>query len=206
MRPARDRPPTPLRQRAEPGGDSDDPKDRKLAERLRDGEERALEEVYRRWSPRVHGRALRQLRDDGEAQDVTQAVFAAVWQGRVAYRPTDGPLSSWIAGITRHKIADAWVRRERRRRELVAAGIVLLRPAGVDPEPAEEVAGRLSVLAELAVLGEPQRTILCLALFADLTHSQIAARLELPLGTVKSHLRRSLLRMRRTREATRGAL
>ncbi len=178
--------------------------DRDLGRRLVAGEESALEEVYRRWSPAVHGRALRQLRDDGEAQDVTQAVFVAVWRGCAGYRPEHGALGAWISGIARHKIADAWAQRERGRRELEAAGIVSLRAGRARTE--DDVAGRLAVLDQLDAFDEPQRTIMGLALFADLTHRQIAARLDLPLGTVKSHLRRSLLRMRQRWEVVDGAL
>lgn len=71
------------------------------------GDEAAPEQVYRRWPPSVHGRALRQLRDDGEAQDVTQAVFVAVRRSRTWYRPASGTLGARISGIARHNIADA---------------------------------------------------------------------------------------------------
>lgn len=175
-----------------------------LAHRLVAGDEAALEQVYRRWAGSVYGRALRQLQDDAEAEDVTQSVFVAVWRSRQNFRPDDGALGAWITGIARHKIADAWVRRERHRRELEAAGIVSLRPGRSEQGPHEEVAGRLAVLAELAQLDEPQRSVMFLSLFEDLTHLEIARRLDLPLGTVKSHLRRSLRRMRDRREAHRG--
>lgn len=173
----------------------------RLVAELQAGVETALEEVYRRFAPAVYSRARRQLQDDGEAEDVTQAVFVAVWRNREGFRPGEGALGAWISGIARHKIADAWLLRERRRRELEAAGVVSLRPGRGPVEPQDEVTGRLAVLAELGQLGEPQRSVLCLALFEDLTHVQIAARMDLPLGTVKSHLRRGLQRMRDRREA-----
>lgn len=175
-----------------------------LAHRLMDGDEAALEQVYRRWAGTVYGRALRQLQDDGEAEEVTQSVFVAVWSSRASFRPDDGALGAWITGIARHKIADAWLHRERRRRELEAAGIVSLRPGRAEQGPHDEVAARMAVLEELSQLGEPQRSVMFLSLFEDLTHKEIAHRLDLPLGTVKSHLRRSLLRMRNMREAHHG--
>lgn len=189
-----------------PPGQPTDPAEDRLAEEslasdLQAGSETALEEVYRRFAPAVYSRARRQLRDDGEAEDVTQAVFVAVWRNRAGFRSGEGALGAWISGIARHKIADAWLLRERRRRELEAAGVVSLRPGRGPVEPQDEVTGRLAVLAELSQLGEPQRSVLCLALFEDLTHVEIAARMDLPLGTVKSHLRRGLRRMRDRREA-----
>lgn len=181
---------------------TEDDRDAALGQLLHAGDPAALEEVYRRWAPVVHGRAVRQLRDQGEAEDVTQAVFIAIWRGRDSYRPGQGPLSAWIAGITRHKLADAWMMRERRRRERLAAGIVAPPPLVLGTD--DEVAGRLAVLEELSRLPDTQATVLKLALFADLTHVQISEQMGLPLGTVKSHLRRGLQRMRQGWEASHG--
>lgn len=177
-----------------------------LGRRFRAGDERALEAAYRRYAGSVYARGLRQLGDVGEAQDVTQVVFVAAWKGREGYRPDEAPLGAWISGIARYKIADAWAQRERHRRELAAAGVLSLRPSPARQGVADEVSGRLAVLDQLSTLGEPQRTVMELAVFADLTHQQIAARLQMPLGTVKSHLRRSLLRMRRRLEVEGEAL
>lgn len=164
-----------------------------LARAFGAGDELALAEAYRRWAPFVHTLALRALGSAADAEDVTQQVYVSAWRGRAGYRPDRGPLPAWITGITRNAVADALGRRQRDARGLSAVA------SRVDREPETDVArvaDRVLVVDELDRLGEPQRTILALAFYDDLTHDQIARRLELPLGTVKSHIRRSLMRLR----------
>ncbi|MGC0252347.1 RNA polymerase sigma factor [Pseudactinotalea sp. Z1748] len=160
--------------------------------------------VYQRWSPLIYTIALRALGSVADAEDVTQQVFVAAWQGRNRYDPTRARLHSWLVAIARNKIVDVYQSRTRHGRAQDAAEVVARRPAGAGADPVV-VIDRVVIAEELRRLGEPPGTIMRLAFFEDLTHSQIAGRLDLPLGTVKSHIKRSLQRMRDRLEVTDGA-
>ncbi|MEZ0163415.1 RNA polymerase sigma factor [Kineococcus sp. LSe6-4] len=173
---------------------------------VRAGDERGLREAYERFAPLVNGLARRRLGEQ-DAQDVVQAVFVAAWRSRERFDPERSSFAAWLVGITRHRVADALAQRYRAE--------VVTEPARLhggdaavlhEPLPQDAAADRVVLLAEIDELGEPQRTLVRLAFFDDLTHAQVAARTGLPLGTVKSHLRRSLHRLRTRLEADRAAL
>ncbi|KQN90852.1 RNA polymerase sigma factor [Arthrobacter sp. Leaf69] len=176
-----------------------------LNESFAAGDETALAEAYRQFSPLVHTLALRSLRDSSAADDVTQEVFIRVWRSRSAFDPGKARLPAWIVGITRNVITDAQAASVRETRKVLAA--VERSPAPEDPAghaAAEVLADRLLLDGELERLGEPQGSILKLAFYDDLTHSQISQKLDLPLGTVKSHIRRSLSQLRSRLEVDRA--
>ncbi|MGY2066977.1 RNA polymerase sigma factor [Blastococcus sp. SYSU DS0619] len=185
-----------------------DPEDAEVGRRFAAGDEQALVLAYERWAGQVHGMAVRAFGSGPDAEDVTQQTFISAWTGRARYRPDQAPLPAWLTGVCRHKIADTWARRDRMRREAEAA----VSEAGATPArgttPAVDtvVADRMLVLEELDRLGQPQRGIIELAFFADLTHAQIAERTGIPLGTVKSHIRRTLERLRSRLEVDGDAL
>ncbi|MFD6301196.1 sigma-70 family RNA polymerase sigma factor [Streptomyces sp. NPDC060235] len=176
-------------------GPGDPGTDAELARALVEGDETALAAVYRRWSPLVHTLARRSLGDPREAEDVTQQVFLAVWRGGAGFRPERGTLAGWLVGITWRKIADALAARTRRT-DLVGAAGGLLALSDTGRAGPEVVLDRVVVRHELARLPAPQREVLRLAFYEDLTQTQIAQRTGWPLGTVKSHARRGLHRLR----------
>jgi RNA polymerase sigma factor (sigma-70 family) len=166
-----------------------------VVERFLAGDPVALRELYDRHAPVVHGVALRCLREHHDAEDVTQQVFVRAWRGRATFDPSRGPIGGWLMGIARHQIADRLTARAR------DADVTtrVARQAGVaagGPVP-DHVIEAVVVADELNRLPPQQRTVVRLAFFDDLTHQQIATLTGLPLGTVKSHLRRGLERLRK---------
>lgn len=171
--------------------------DDELAEQLRVGDEKALRTAYERHGAAVLFLAQRLLGNRADAEDVTQLTFVAAWLGRDGFDPRRGTLLGWLLGIARRKVVDRLrsVTRERRVAETVRA-----QPLPLDHQPTQErIVDRLIVADELGRLPEPQRRALKLAFFDDLTHEAIADATGLPLGTVKSHIRRGVANLRRSR-------
>jgi RNA polymerase sigma-70 factor (ECF subfamily) len=168
--------------------------DARLAIAFVAGDEQALARVYQRWAPLIYTIAMRSLGDVGDAEDVTQKTFVAAWSSRTGFDPARAHLSAWIVGIAKNKIADTHDARARIRRlheQLTATAS----PDDWITAPVD-LADTLLVADEIAQLEPDAQRVIRLAFYDDLTHNEIAERLGLPLGTVKSHIRRSLQRMR----------
>lgn len=162
-----------------------------LCTQLSGGSREALEEIYRRWGRLVYSFALRSLGNPHDAEEVTQSTFLAAWRSRRTLRPTPAALPGWLVGIAKHQIKE--VRRQQQRQlrndRTVSNGLR-------EEQELTDLALRLTLKNELQALGEPRCTILRLAFVQDQTHEQIAQQLAIPLGTVKSHLRRGLMQLR----------
>ena len=163
------------------------------------GQEWAIREAYHRWSRLIYTVALRACGNAADAEDITQQVFVAAWKSHTTFDPETARLPAWLTGIARHKIADHWAGRSRDDRRTAS-----LEHASETRQTSEEsidtITDRVLLADELARLVQPQRKIMELAFYQDLTHVQIASLLGLPLGTVKSHIRRSLERLRASLE------
>lgn len=163
------------------------------------GGESALEAAYRQHGSLVFTFCRRTL-DEARARDVTQEVFISAWKSRERYDPAKGSLAGWLVAITRNRIIDN-VRAERRHSDRRATDD----PGEVPVEAqVERIGDSLMIAAALRCLSDRTRQVVKLHYFDDLTHRQIAERMSLPLGTVKSDLRRGLARIRHQLESAYG--
>lgn len=153
--------------------------------------------MYRQHAPLVFSLCMAALRQRQDAEDATQQVFTRAWRSRETYDATR-PAGAWLTGITRRVIADELAARERRRKSLRSNAAELDRPTVA--EPTDAMVDQVIVQQALAQLGPPQDEILKLACSEDLPLKTIAERLDMPLGTVKSHVHRGLARLRKSLE------
>lgn len=157
-----------------------------------------LRAVYDAHSRLVYSLCRRSLGSDA-ANDVTQEVFVSAWKGRGQFDPSRGNLAQWLVGITKRRIID-YLRSEGRHANRRADGSA----DEITPIPTEDhsestidrLADRTLVADGLAQLNDRARKVIEMAYVHDLTHQQIAEQTGLPLGTVKSDIRRGLERIR----------
>ena len=177
--------------------------DRELIDRLRTGDERALSTLYDRYSESIYSLALSILRDAGEAEEVVADAFLRLWN-ETDYDPERGSVGAYLAVFARSRALDRirTLRRQGKAEEARAAqdpaGLLLpVAEAGDDPDRRVERNDDRARLDEaLAALSEKQRTVIGLAYFGGLTHSEIAERLSEPIGTVKTRIRDGMVKLR----------
>ena len=172
--------------------------------RIRQGDHDAFRLLYERYSGAVLGVALSVVRDREAAEDVVHDVFLGFWRSPQTYEPARGSFPAWLLRVTRNRCIDLL----RKRRE-VTFGASQQNAEGetadptqwiADPDPDPEsqaVAGTVAseVRAALMSLPEDHRHLLELAYFGGLTQREIAQRVDKPLGTVKTQMRTSLMRL-----------
>lgn len=159
------------------------------------GDRGALRRVYEAQSVRLFGVANAILRDRDAAADALHDAFLRVSQRAAQYDPARGAAAAWLAGVVRHAALD----QARRRGRELPSDDPALGDAAVAPEALERVAASAEgrKLREcLEGLEEKNRSGILLAFVHGLSHSQVAARLSLPLGTVKAWIRRGLLQLK----------
>jgi RNA polymerase sigma-70 factor, ECF subfamily len=189
--PARLRPvPQPHRRRTEEAP-IDVPSDVDLLVRVAERDREAFEILYHRYVRPVFGLALRRLRDRQRAEDAVQETFAAVWRSAQSYRPERGPAAPWLYTVARNAIVD----RQRARVDQPAEvpDMASSEPGPLDRAEASFVAWR--VHRALEELPEKEREVLELAYWSELSQSEVAEYLHIPLGTVKTRTRSALSRL-----------
>jgi RNA polymerase sigma-70 factor (ECF subfamily) len=167
--------------------------DKEVCERLVAGDEAALRELYDECSPLVYGLAGRVTRDWAAAEDITQEVFARVWEHPQAFDPSRGTWRGWLGTMTHRRAVD-WVRRSAARRRHTAEAP----PPIAAPGPEETaVAGSVAKSVQAAVddLPAAQREAIRLAYFDGQTYRQVAETLGIPEGTAKSRLWQGMRRL-----------
>ena len=163
-----------------------------LARDFCNGDERAMANVYAEHSSLVYSLCRRALGPE-RAADATQDVFFAAWKSRERFNPEAGSLAGWLVGITRFKIID--LQRVESRHQL-APEFAQDAEIATDSVGLTSMAQRMVIADALETLPARSRTIVEMAFFEDMTHHQISESSGLPLGTVKSDIRRGLLKLR----------
>lgn len=176
-----------------------------LDQRFAKGVEDALADAYAAHASLVYTFCMRRL-DAESASDVTQEVFVSAWRSHHRFDPSRGSLRAWLMTIARNRVIDLYRHRDRRPRTVP--------PIEGDHHPKLETTsieisiGRIAdrmVLAEaLTELPDRARTVIEMSFFEQLTHQEIAERTGIPLGTIKSDIRRSLEKLRRNLEDDQG--
>lgn len=168
-----------------------DPADGELLLRIADGDVEAFELLYRRYVRAVFALALRRLGDRSRAEDAVQETFAAVWRSAGSYRRDRGPGAPWLYAVARNAIVDRARLRTDVPGEVPDSESLETGPA----EAAEAAYLSWRVHRALEELPEHERTVLELAYWGDLSQSEVASFLGIPLGTVKTRTRAGLGRL-----------
>jgi len=174
---------------------SDQERDRAAVEKMRAGDTRALEELYDRHNGLLYSVTLRIVKTAADAEEVLQEAWLQIWKGAGTYREERGTVGAWLVTLARSRAIDR-IRSEGSRQRAE-------QNAGLDPPPPTEDASANAAHRQMSErvgraldkLGPQHRQVLELAYFGGLTQSEIADRLNTPLGTIKSWTRQALVRL-----------
>jgi RNA polymerase sigma-70 factor (ECF subfamily) len=179
------------------GGSGDPADDAALLRDVARGDDQAYEVLFDRYAPGAYGLAVRVVRDPELARDVTQEAFLQMWTHAARFDPGQGSVRSWLFTLVHRRAVDR-VRAEQ-------AGTDRERRVGMRSfeRPHDQVTAQVErnleirrVRAALGGLTALQREAIELAYFRGYTHTQVAAALEIPVGTAKTRLRDGMIRLR----------
>ena len=165
--------------------------DERLLAQVAEGDHAAFEVLYRRYARPVLALAQRRLGDAGKAEEALQEAFISVWRSASTYRPERGAAVVWLYAVARNAIAD----RGRRRQEPPAEPPDVPSPDAGPDDRAEQEWLRWRVHSALEKLPPDERELIVLAYWGGLSQSEMADRLDIPLGTVKTRTRAALSRL-----------
>jgi RNA polymerase sigma-70 factor, ECF subfamily len=186
-----------------PAPPSTAPADHDLVARAAGGDEQAIGTLYHRYGAVLYAVAYRVVGQSADAEDVVIEAFAQVWRDATRFEATRGSVAGWLTMIARSRALD--VVRARTRRDRITASAAADQPQRspgmgdwrADPSDSHDHAERRQqVQAALQTLSPPQRQAIELAFFEGLSQSEIAERLNEPLGTIKTRVRLGMQKLR----------
>ena len=184
--------------------DYEDLEDRELIHQISLSDKGALEALHGRYVTSVYSLAMFMLRHEALAEEATQEIFLNIWLKAASFDSDRGQPRSWIMSVAHHKIVD--VIRSRRRTTSMSDPAdyetLDLLPADQTSteEEVEQNLERERILNALSVLPEAQREVIMLAYFEGYSQSEMADKLDQPLGTIKTRVRLALQKLRSTLE------
>ena len=161
-----------------------------------------MEQLYERYAGPLFSLLRRVTGDAAAAEELLQDVFFKLWRNAHVYQVSRGPLEPWLFTLARNRALDHMrLKREKQRRRELGSDVLPSQVVSPRPEEWMDQRRRAQRVRELvALFPDKQRRALELAFFEGLTHSEIAAAMSEPLGTVKSWIRAALLRLRQELE------
>lgn len=166
--------------------------------RIAAGDEAAVHEAMNTYGALVWSLAKRMCRNRAEAEDAVQDIFVSIWRSADRFNPEAGSEATFIAVIARRKLIDR-LRARTRRPEPVA--LTDAAPGAIETNSSTELTEEAKIAAEaFNELTPDQQRVLRLSVHQGCTHEEIAASLEMPLGTVKTHCRRGMIKIRESLE------
>jgi len=165
--------------------------------KVRDGDRTAFAEVYRRTSAKLFGICLRILDNRSEAEDALQEAYVNVWQKAAAFDPARASPITWLAALARNKAIDRLRSRGARPAEAIEAEALGIADPAASVAEALEVSDERRLLSRcMEELEARQSRAIRDAFFGGATYAELAAREDVPPGTMKSWIRRGMLRLR----------
>lgn len=177
-------------------------REQEILARIAGGDSAALVELYQAYGPAMHAYALKSLGDDRDAEEVLQDALIRIWNRSATFDPTMSKPFTWCYMIVRGLCLDRLRKRSAQKR----SGVSVPLESVPEPEaPGDNVVqsiflheGVARVREALGHLHPLERRYIEMAVFGQITHTQIAGQVEEPLGTVKTRIRRGLVKLRRS--------
>lgn len=167
-----------------------------VLQRIAGGDSTAVRECIEKYGGLVWSLARRFSRSFSDAEDATQEIFLDIWRSSAKFDPSRGSAEAYIATIARRRLVDRW-RKVKREPPMDTVEVLDRVVWSYPPDTASETSVDMDNAARaFAQLRPRHREVLELALLNGLSHAEIATKMNMPLGTVKSFLRRGLIQVR----------